>query len=99
MKLANKLIDEYMRKYRLRIKKKAVWVFRQAENIEKTGNNKKALAFWNKFGRDYGRVLSDDKKIEIEFKQGDIYKRAGKMKLFFIYRYLSSPTIEGDQSS
>jgi tetratricopeptide (TPR) repeat protein len=77
---ANKLIDLYVSHYRLNIKKKSIWFFRKGVNIENSNNLKLALKYWAEFERDYNKVLSNEKVIEIQFKIGDIYKKLGNDK-------------------
>ncbi len=80
LKKANNLIDTYVSKYRLSLKKKSKWFFRKGVNIENTKKWKTALKYWAKYERDYKRVISDEKTIEIQFRIGNMYKKLGSNK-------------------
>jgi tetratricopeptide (TPR) repeat protein len=64
----------------LKLRKKAIWFFRKGVNLENSGNLKKALKYWAKYDRDYGKVLPPEKVIELQFRIGDIYKKLGNNK-------------------
>jgi len=80
LRKANDLIELYISKYRLSLKKKSKWLFEKGVNIENSGSLKPALKYWSKYERDYRKVISDDQLIKIQFKMGDIYKKLGKNK-------------------
>ncbi len=80
LKQANNLIDTYVSKYRLNLKKKSKWLFEKGVNIENTKKWKAALKYWAKYERDYRKVISDEKVIEIQFRIGNMYKKLGNRK-------------------
>ncbi len=78
LKKANELIDIYIQDKKMKSKEAWRWVLKQGENIEKMGDWKSVLAFWDKFEKDYFPFLTLDHKIELQFKIANAYQKLGR---------------------